>query len=113
MEAYPREKQLRIVGSHGMMGSARSGTSWLPRCAMSWIKRWTGPASTQLPNAMIDYDINDVEIEMRKSKVIKLTGPHLQPIDDPVRIGYVDEHPGPVVIWTGIKPDSQVSDMVN
>ena len=32
---------------------------------------------------------------------------------DPVRIGHGDEHLGPVVLWIGIKPDSQVSYKVN
>ena len=75
LEAYPREKQLGIVGSHGIS------------------KIW--------------------EVLAPKLRDILDKGQVDWTSIDPVRIGYVDEHPGPVVIWIGIKPDSQVSYRVN
>jgi hypothetical protein len=75
LEAYPRERQLGVVGSHGI----------------SKVWQILGPKVRDiLDKGQVDWTSID-----------------------PVRIGYVDELPGPVVIWIGINPDSQVSYKVN
>ena len=70
LEAYPREKQLGVVGKHEI------GEIW----------EVLGPKVYDILNkAKVDWTSVDL-----------------------VRLGYVDEQPGPVIIWIGITYDSQV-----
>jgi hypothetical protein len=75
LEAYPRKKELGVVGNHEI------------------IKIW----DDLVPKV---FDILD------KGQVDWTS-------IDPVRIGYADERPRPMVIWIGINPDSQVPYKVN
>jgi hypothetical protein len=77
LEAYPRQKELRVMGDHKIKELSGIVILWIGVKPDSLSYEQGIDVALQCKRLLLDYDINDADVEIRQSEVIRSAGPQL------------------------------------